>query len=121
MHQPRRWTAQPAFATDGRALSIVDVGEGGRDVATRVQDAPHVDTVGKLDIEDEVRETWKWPAPNVGGVELVGKTQGTVVWMSSDMCQRPLEGADEARSDVGACISERVVDGGIDVVGGEPA
>lgn len=86
-----------------------------------MEDAPDVDLVFPLDVEDEMGEPGEWPCAQLWEVELVGEAERPDVGLAGVLMEGTLDGVDESASDVVAGVVDVVVDGGPDVVGGEVA
>jgi hypothetical protein len=129
--QPSRGDAKAGVSiTGGQGATFVEtaerslpagVGEGGRNVASGVQDAPDVDVSVVVDVEDEVGEARHWPGAKVGDAELVGEAQGPVVWVPSEVRDRPFDGSDESRRDRRPGLAQVVGECIVDVIGGPAA
>lgn len=88
------------------------------DVAARVQDAPDIDVVGRLPVENQIRVASEGPRAQVGDAQGV-----TVAWgaCGSVLANVPiclLQGVDEAQGCVGGVLAQIVVDRCLDVRAG---
>jgi hypothetical protein len=80
-------------------LLLAGISEGRREVAAGVENAPDVDLVVVVDVEDEIREARDWPGAKLGDAEFVREAQRTVMWVPSDLTRRPFDGVDESHRD----------------------
>ena len=80
----------------------IAVDESAGDVASGVQDAPHVDLGVALDVHDEVGKSRHWPTPEVGDLEFVGEAERAVVRMPADVGDGSFDGPDKPCRDVAA-------------------
>lgn len=82
---------------------------------------PDVNPVVTLDVEGEVLKPRKGPNPQLRDVEVVGEAQQAVVRVATDVIDGALDRLDESFGGTAWCAGDQLVDGGLNVIGGEPA
>ena len=103
----------------GKGLStILRLMHPGCYVALTMQDAPNVDVVVALDVEDQVRIAFQWPKAQARQIKLVG-APGRARWrVAGDVRIGLLQGVNESERGLSRVLTQVIRDGLIDILVG---